>query len=51
MAEGEIVGTGIAKAYPQPGRGPLQVLQDCSFRFEAARLNVVMGTSGCAHQS
>lgn len=48
MTAGEITGTGIAKAYPQgAGQSPLQVLSHCSFRFEAARLNVVMGTSGC----
>lgn len=47
MANGELVGVGLAKAYPQKGRGEVQVLEDCDFRFEPGKLNVVMGTSGC----
>ena len=47
MTEGEFIGTGIGKIYPQRSRLSVTALQDCSFRFESAKLNVVMGTSGC----
>lgn len=46
-AAGELVGTGLCKSYAAPGGPVVPVLADCSFRFEAGKLNVVMGTSGC----
>lgn len=46
-AVGELVGSGLYKAYKVKGQAPVEVLADCSFRFEAGKLNVVMGTSGC----
>ncbi|WP_436640593.1 ABC transporter ATP-binding protein [Microbaculum sp. FT89] len=47
MGKGELVGVGLSKAYPQPGGEPLPVLNNCEFRFEPGKLNVVMGSSGC----
>jgi NitT/TauT family transport system ATP-binding protein len=44
---GELVGTGLGKSYQVKDRPAVSVLADCSFRFEAGKLNVVMGTSGC----
>jgi NitT/TauT family transport system ATP-binding protein len=44
---GELVGIGLSKAYPQQLGEPTRVLEDCTFRFEPGKLNVVMGTSGC----
>lgn len=44
---GELIGTGIFKSYLVKGQPPVHVLADCSFHFEAGKLNVVMGTSGC----
>ena len=45
--QGELIGKDIGKFYPQRGRSSVSALQDCSFRFEPGKLNVVMGTSGC----
>lgn len=45
--KGELIGDGLAKTYQQKGQAPNVVLEDCSFHFEPAMLNVVMGTSGC----
>lgn len=47
MAEGELAGRGIAKAFAQKGPAPNRVIEDCSFQFEPGRLHVVMGPSGC----
>lgn len=44
---GELIATGLAKTYHQKDQPSQVVLQDCSFHFEPAMLNVVMGTSGC----
>lgn len=46
-AQGSLVGTNLSKSYAVKGRPPVEVLKDCSFEFEPAMLNVVMGTSGC----
>lgn len=44
---GELIGRGLGKTYHQKDQPPEVVLEDCSFHFEPAMLNVVMGTSGC----
>jgi NitT/TauT family transport system ATP-binding protein len=46
-AEGALVGTNLCKTYQVKDQPPVEVLKDCSFEFEPAMLNVVMGTSGC----
>lgn len=46
-AQGSLVGTNLAKSFAVQGQPPVEVLKDCSFEFEPAMLNVVMGTSGC----
>ncbi|MGI9404976.1 MAG: ABC transporter ATP-binding protein [Hyphomicrobiaceae bacterium] len=45
--QGALIGTGLAKTYHVKDQPPVEVLKDCSFEFEPAMLNVVMGTSGC----
>lgn len=42
-----IVGHAISKTYRAKGRPEMEALRDCSFCFEAGKLNVVMGASGC----
>jgi len=46
-AKGALIGKGLHKSYAVKGEPPVAVLADCSFHFEAGKLNVVMGTSGC----
>ncbi|MBU1211559.1 MAG: ATP-binding cassette domain-containing protein [Alphaproteobacteria bacterium] len=46
-AQGALLGTSLAKTYHVKDQPPVEVLKDCSFEFEPAMLNVVMGTSGC----
>lgn len=44
---GALVGENISKTYAVKGRADAVALKDCTFHFEANKLNVVMGTSGC----
>ncbi len=47
MAEGDLAGTGLSKAYARKDGAADPVIADCSFQFEPGILHVVMGPSGC----
>ncbi|TSA15690.1 MAG: ABC transporter ATP-binding protein [Betaproteobacteria bacterium] len=44
---GRIAVKGVGKLYQRPKQPPVQVLDNCSFEIEPAKLTVLMGASGC----
>ncbi len=47
VVEGGIIANNLSKHYNPKDQAPIHVLDECSFNFEAGKLNVVMGSSGC----